>query len=167
MRPSDGSGWLDEVERAATARRDAPEVVAALRLSPTHAARFAVTCGAPPPATPPADGAEAFPLYLAAMFGWGVGPPDEELRPDGLAAEDALGFPLAGGEILGGGQTVEIERYPVAGETVTVTRSVEDVVRKQGRSGPFLLVRVRRDVTDRAGALICRCRESFVVRRSS
>lgn len=153
--------WLSEIERAALAVQGAPVDVAALDVDALHVRRFALTVGED------ADGEVAPPLYLACLFGLTAGPPDDELRSDGLAAVDCLGLPLDGGRIQGAGQSVEIGRDVVAGERITVRRTLAQVERKHGRSGEFLLVVVRRDFLDERGHPVCACDETFFVREGA
>ena len=156
--------WLDKAEAVALAACGVSQTLAEVVVDPMHVARFGMTCGESP--ITPRIGAIAPPLYLAAVFGWEVGPNDDDLRPDGLAARDALGFDLSGGEILGAGQSVEINRMVRAGWRGVVTRTVIGVQRKQGRSGAFLLVEVQRCIEDAIGQQLCHTTELFIVRES-
>lgn len=159
--------WLDNIERDLCAHLGGSEVVAQVVLDPLHIQRFVVTCGIPtgPVESAAADGLlEAPPMYLPVLFGWTAGPPNGDLRQDGLASEDAIAVDLRGGRVLGAGQSAEFLRPAFAGSRVTVSREIESVERKQGRQGHFLLVTVRRDFADAAGELYSTSRERFIVR---
>jgi len=106
---------------------------------------------------------EAPVLFLAATMSWEDGPPEGELRPDGLAARESPcteGLPV---RQVHGGQTVRLLRAPVAGCRVTASRAVTSVARKQGRSGPFVLLGLTTRFTSADGTELTAVDETIVV----
>ena len=106
---------------------------------------------------------EAPVLFLAATMSWEDGPPEGELRPDGLAARESPcteGLPV---RQVHGGQTVRLLRAPVAGSRVTASRAVTSVARKQGRSGPFVLLGLTTRFTSADGTELTAVDETIVV----
>lgn len=106
---------------------------------------------------------EAPVLFLAATMSWEDGPPERELRPDGLAARKSPcteGLPV---RQVHGGQTVRLLRAPVAGTRVTASRTVTSAERKQGRSGPFVLLGLTTRFTSADGTELTAVDETIVV----
>ncbi|WP_051426251.1 FAS1-like dehydratase domain-containing protein [Jiangella gansuensis] len=120
--------------------------------------RFAVAAGTPEPwhAAPP--------LYLSSVMGWGAGPGEDELRPDGSGAAETRGLPLDGVRLMGAGQDLELHEPVHAGMVVVVHTRLTGVRRKRGRSGAFLVLEVLRRFTGDDGRPLVTCRESFVAR---
>lgn len=106
---------------------------------------------------------EAPALFLAATMSWEDGPPERELRPDGLAARESpctMGLPV---RQVHGGQTVRLLRAPVAGCRVTASRALISAERKQGRSGPFVLLGLTTRFTSADGTELTAVDETIVV----
>ncbi|MGW0828957.1 FAS1-like dehydratase domain-containing protein [Streptomyces prunicolor] len=106
---------------------------------------------------------EAPVLFLAATMSWEDGPPERELRPDGLATRESpctAGLPV---RQVHGGQTVRLLRAPVAGSRVTASRAVTSAERKQGRSGPFVLLGLTTRFTSTDGTELTAVDETIVV----
>ncbi|HUD36139.1 MAG TPA: MaoC family dehydratase N-terminal domain-containing protein [Streptosporangiaceae bacterium] len=106
----------------------------------------------------------AHPLYLTAVLGWGGGPANEELRPDGTEVLDIDAIPLSGLRLMGGGQDLELHADVTEGMTVRSEFSLEGVEVKEGRSGSLLLLHVLRQYWDDAGTLLVTCRETLMAR---
>jgi acyl dehydratase len=134
--------------------------------------RFALASGEADPRYLDADAARALgypgiiapPGYLSAVMGWQAGPPAEQLRPDGTSGAEIADLPLEGLRVMGGGQELELGLPVVDGTHVTMRTAVESVKFKQGRSGELIIVTVTRTFVDADGALLVRCRESFIAR---
>ena len=122
--------------------------------------RFAVACGE----REPSPGGAAPPLFLSSVMGWGAGPPESQLDVDGTSANDTRGLALNGVRLMGAGQELELHAPVTEGVNVVAHTSVDDVRLKQGRSGPLLILRLRRRFTDDAGRPLVTCRESFIAR---
>jgi hypothetical protein len=106
---------------------------------------------------------EAPVLFLAATMSWEDGPTERELRPDGLAARESpctQGLPV---RQVHGGQTVRPGRAPLAGSRVTASRAVVSAERKQGRSGPFVLLGLSTRFTSTDGTELTAVDETIVV----
>jgi len=109
------------------------------------------------------EGLAAPPLYLSSVLGWGAGPPESELRADGIGNELAM-LPIDGVSLMGVGQELEFLGPVRAGMAFRLVSTLEDVEIKHGRSGAFLLLTIAREFTNAAGGVITRCRESYVGR---
>ncbi|WP_067467776.1 FAS1-like dehydratase domain-containing protein [Actinomadura macra] len=109
-------------------------------------------------------GAVAPPLYASSLLGWDAGPAEDELRPDGTAGEEVAGLPLAGLRLMGAGQDIDFHSPVCDGADVVRETSIEDVVLKNGRSGPFLVITLLRAFQDEAGTPLLTCRENFIAR---
>lgn len=126
--------------------------------------RFAIASNAPFPC----DGADAPvnapPLFLSSVMGWGGGPPENELGPDGAGLSETRGIPLDGVRLMGAGQDLQIHEPVVVGMVVRSHASLIDVQIKEGRSGTLLIMKIRRRFTDDAGMALLTCEESFIAR---
>ncbi|RKS76631.1 MaoC dehydratase-like protein [Actinomadura pelletieri DSM 43383] len=118
--------------------------------------RFAVAAGEPPGDTAP-------PLFLSSVLGWGAGPADDALRPDGTGDETA-GLPLDGLRLMGAGQDLDFHAPVRDGTQVVRETSVEDVTLKQGGSGPFLVITMLRMFSDESGTPLVICRDNLIAR---
>lgn len=102
-------------------------------------------------------------MYLTSVLGWGGGPAESELLPDGNAPDPFAGVDLAGLRLMGGGQQLRFHREPRVGVPIWVDVTVAGVELKQTGSGPLLVLTVRRDYSDAEGLLV-ECREQFLGR---
>jgi hydroxyacyl-ACP dehydratase HTD2-like protein with hotdog domain len=133
------------------------------RIDERELERFAVTIGAEREQT--ADGTiVAHPLYLTAVLGWGGGPDNDDLRPDGTELLDIDAIPLAGLRLMGGGQNLEFHHRVTAGMTVRSEFSLEGVELKDGRSGRLMLLHIKREYWDGDDRLLVTCRETLMAR---
>lgn len=112
----------------------------------------------------PEPGEHVHPLFVTSVLGWGAGPEQDGLRPDGLGPGDIRGVPAEDVRVMGAGQEIVVHRPPEPGTTITVHTSVADARYREGRSGELLIVRVRRRFTDEDGADLVTCHETFVAR---
>ncbi len=134
--------------------------------------RFAVASGDPNPVFFDDEAAKRYgnpgalapPLYLSSIIGWGVGPPEESLRPDGSAGDDAASLPLEGLRLMGAGQALEFFEPVTDGTEVVMERIVEAVDLKEGKSGALILVRLTKRYLGADGRLLLVCRETFIGR---
>ncbi|GAY11961.1 MaoC family dehydratase N-terminal domain-containing protein [Pseudonocardia sp. N23] len=111
------------------------------------------------------DGLLAAPLYLTAVLGWETGPAEDDLLADGNSTTPLGDVDVAGLRLMGGGQDLTFHEPVVAGLDVVMHAEVTAVTRKEGRSGPLLVIEVHRryvDATD--GRLLVECHESFLAR---
>ena len=109
-------------------------------------------------------GAIAPPLYLSSVLGWEAGPPEDSLRPDGTPHKDAMAVPIGGLRVMGGGQELEFHRPVTAGMDVAMEFSVSNAELKQGRTGPLLVVQLKKRFLTADGNPIVTCRENFIAR---
>lgn len=146
------------------------ERVALGRIHAREVARFAIATGDPSPVWSDESAAREAgyagvpvpPLYLTAVLGWGAGPREDELMADGNALPSLGSVPLDGLRLMGGGQQVTVHHPVLVGTDVVLDTTVERLERKQGRSGPLLIVSVLRHYRDDMGLLLVECRESFL-----
>lgn len=125
--------------------------------------RFAIAVGDPLP--PPADGAAVFapPLYLSAVLGWHEGPDEKRLRPDGADSEVLPAVDLGSLRLMGVGQSLELYEPVLNGARVVEEISIDDVQLKEGESGSFILISLKR-LFSSGGRPLVRCIETFVGR---
>lgn len=109
-------------------------------------------------------GLPAAPLYLTAVLGWEPGPPESELLADGNSPTPLGAVPVEGLRVMGGGQDLTFHEPVVAGAEILMRTVVHDVTRKDGRSGPMLVIEIHRSYVDAAGILLVECRERFLAR---
>lgn len=134
--------------------------------------RFAITVGDPDPLYFDEQAARAAgypgliapPMYLSAVMGWKPGPPEQELREDGLAQDDLLPVPIPGLRVMGGGQQVDFLAPVIEGAEVTMRREFTGLQMREGRSGAMLIFTVVREYVDERGDLLVRCSENFIAR---
>jgi hypothetical protein len=126
--------------------------------------RFFAAVGAVAPPGAPGSPCAAHPLYLTAVLGWGAGPANEELRPDGTEILDTDAIPLSGLRLMGGGQDLEFHADVTEGMQVRTELTLEGAEIKDGRTGPILLLRLVRRYWDQQGTLLVTCRETLMAR---
>lgn len=103
------------------------------------------------------------PLYLQYAV-LGVTPLDG-LRPDGSsgAASGNLVFPDAP-KRMAGGESTTFHLPAQHGDQITMVRTVESIVEKQGRSGRFVLVTWHTTYTNQRGDLVAEATTSMIAR---
>jgi hypothetical protein len=126
--------------------------------------RFSVAVGDVVPPGEPGLPRAAHPLYLTAVLGWGAGPANEELRPDGTEILDIDAIPLSGLRLMGGGQDLEFHADVTEGMQIRAELTLEGAEIKDGRTGPLLLLHLVRRYTDQRGTLLVTCRETLMAR---
>ncbi len=109
-------------------------------------------------------GISAPPLFLSSVMGWEAGPPQGSLRSDGTAGQEVALLPTEGLRLMGGGQELEFHRPVTDGTEVTMELATEGVELKEGRSGPFLVIKLRRRYLDHDEQALVTCRETFIAR---
>ncbi|MQA96942.1 MAG: hypothetical protein GEV11_20695 [Streptosporangiales bacterium] len=133
--------------------------------------RYALTIGATDPVhTDPAAARAAGyadvvapPNLLAAIFEWGVGTPEDELKPDGTPVRnDDAGAKLRS---MGAGEQMEIVADAVAGMEILEEEVLDAVVAKDTRGGPCVFVSTLHIFKTPDGAVLNRNRRT-VVRRN-
>jgi acyl dehydratase len=110
------------------------------------------------------DGLLAAPLYLSAVLGWDTGPAESDLLADGNSTTPLGDIDVAGLRLMGGGQDLTFHEPVVAGLDVVMHAEVTAVTRKEGRSGPLLVIEVHRRYLEADGRLLVECHESFLAR---
>jgi acyl dehydratase len=103
-------------------------------------------------------------LYLSSVMGWEVGPPEDQLRADGTGGQEAVGLPVDGVRLMGGGQDLEFHHPVTDSMEVTMEVGPESVELKEGRSGQFLVITLTRRYRDQNDRLLVTCRENFIAR---
>lgn len=118
-------------------------------------------------------GPVAPPLYPVFMFRRAYGTPDVLSERagdpdfDGLVASAGDGLPelpLPGMALLNGGSEVEFFRHARHGESVVQRSRYADIVEKQSRSGPMLLVVTETEYRTGEGELLLRARKTTIRR---
>ncbi|OLT12744.1 hypothetical protein BJF78_23650 [Pseudonocardia sp. CNS-139] len=66
--------------------------------------------------------------------------------------------------ILNGGVSAEFFAPPRVGDVVHAQSEYADIVERQGRSGPMVVVSIRTTYTDQNGRLLCRVTNAFIRR---
>lgn len=163
--PAELPGALREAEQQLTARLGTSTrydlgVVTELQL-----ARYALATGeADPLYLDPAvarekgwPGLPGLPNYLTAVSEWGVGLPEQQLRPDGTSPDRHPGIPRSGIRLMGGGQHMRFHRVLLAGTHVMLERTLRAVDRHAARAGPMLIVHYDDQFRDLAGDAILSC----------
>ncbi|WP_300681881.1 MaoC family dehydratase N-terminal domain-containing protein [Nocardioides sp.] len=109
------------------------------------------------------DDVVAPPLYVQYAI-LGVTPMGD-LRADGSsgAASGNLAFPDAPRRMAGGESTTFLAPC-YHGDTITMVRTIESIVDKQGRSGPFVLVTWRTTYTNQRDELVATASTSMIAR---
>ncbi|MHB1126654.1 MAG: FAS1-like dehydratase domain-containing protein [Bacillota bacterium] len=88
--------------------------------------------------------------------------PAEKLRSDGLP--DELNLPLPTTKAVGGGSVFEVGEPVRPGDTITVTKVIEDIYLKQGKSGALYFTVLTTTYTNQKGQFIAREKASFIQR---
>lgn len=88
--------------------------------------------------------------------------PAEQLRPDGLPTE--LNVPLPTDRAIGGGSVFETGDPVRPGDVITVTKVIEDIYKKVGKSGELFFVVLDTTYTNQDGRVVARERGTFVNR---
>lgn len=134
--------------------------------------RYAVACGDSDPrwfddaAAQAAgmSGAAAPPLFLTSVMGWESGPHEHDLRSDGTSGDELAGLPIAGLQVMGGGQDLEFGAPVIDGTEVELETTVDRVELHEGRTGQVLVIELTRVFQDVDGRMLVRCQETFLVR---
>ena len=127
-----------------------------------------------PDGTPPLPRDEvAPPLWPLHAF---VRLPDEPDPFDAFAEDPELDGTYGAGEtglppidiplsrILNGGVSAEFFAQPRIGDVIQAQSEYADIVERQGRSGPMVVVSIRTTYTDQNGRLLCRVTNAFIRR---
>lgn len=88
--------------------------------------------------------------------------PAENLRADGLPTE--LDLPLPAKRAVGGGSVFETGEPVRPGDIITVTKVVEDIYKKPGKSGELVFVVLNTTYTNQKGQVVAHERGTFVNR---
>lgn len=110
------------------------------------------------------DGIPAPPVMLGSVREWGAGPAFGDLREDGTGVGHEAWLPLGGLRLMGGGQDLELHAPVLAGTSFTLRTALESVERKEGGSGPMVLLVIRTDVAAPDGAPLLTSRETLIGR---
>ena len=111
-------------------------------------------------------GAIAPPMYVCSMFDHAAGPPERDLRPDGVSpgVYPSVVRPDAG--LLGGGQEVDFLAPVYLGDTLEVTRSLVDHYRRPSRQfGELEFVVMESLAVNQDGTPVVRILDTLVVRQ--
>lgn len=103
------------------------------------------------------------PMFLTGILSWEDGPPEDELRPDGLGAKESPcteGLPV---RQVHGGQAVRLLAPVLAGMTIHAERSLTGADRKRGSAGDFVVLRLRTEYFDDSGTPLVVSEESVIV----
>ncbi|MFC4048074.1 MaoC family dehydratase N-terminal domain-containing protein [Actinomadura syzygii] len=105
------------------------------------------------------------PNLVTAITCWDEGPAAEGLREDGTPLVMQLeGLPTSGVRVMGGGEDMEFHAPITAGTTVVERSTMLDAELRQGRTGPFIVVRYRHEFVDGDGVLLVTSTRKVLVR---
>jgi acyl dehydratase len=106
------------------------------------------------------------PMFVCSMFDHDAGPPEAELRPDGVAPGHFPSVVRPEALLLGGGQEVDFLGPVHLGDTLEVTRSLADHYRRPSeRFGELEFVVVESRAVNQDGTLVVRIVDTLVVRQ--
>ena len=103
------------------------------------------------------------PMFLTGILSWEDGPPEDELRPDGLGVRESPcteGLPV---RQVHGGQSVRLLASVEAGMTIHAERSLTGADRKRGKAGDFVVLGLRTEYFDGSGTPLVVSEESVIV----
>lgn len=103
------------------------------------------------------------PMFLTGILSWEDGPPEDELRPDGLGAQESPcteGLPV---RQVHGGQAVRLLAPVRAGMTIHAERSLAGAERKHGKAGDFVVLGLLTEYLDDSGTPLVVSEESVIV----
>ena len=79
------------------------------------------------------------PNYLATLRSEpAAGPAEDQLLPDGMSPDSRPDVP--GLQIMGGGQSLEFHEPVYCGETIFGEKKVKSITKREGKSGPLVIV---------------------------
>lgn len=111
-------------------------------------------------------GAIAPPMFVCSMFDHTAGPPERELKTDGVATGLFPSVVRPDSALLGGGQEVDFLAPVHLGDTLRVTRSLTDHYRRPSRRfGELEFVVVESLVVNQEGTLVVRIVDTLVVKQ--
>jgi acyl dehydratase len=99
------------------------------------------------------------PMFLTGILSWEDGPPEDELRPDGLGVRESpctAGLPV---RQVHGGQAVRLLAPVEAGMTIHAERSLTGADRKRD----FVVLRLSTEYFDESGRTLVVSEESVIV----
>lgn len=143
-----------------------------LPVDPVQARRFAYAAGDENPvyfddAAARRAGYEraiAPPMFVCSMFDHAAGPPERELKADGVARDVFPSVVRPDSALLGGGQEVDFLAPVHLGDTLRVTRSLAEHYRRPSRRfGELEFVVVESLVLNQEDALVLRILDTLVV----
>ena len=106
------------------------------------------------------------PMFVCSMFDHAAGPPERELRADGVAPGMFPDVVRPDAALLGGGQEVDFLAPVHLGDTLQVTRSLLDHYRRPSRQfGELEFVVVESRVVNQEGTPVVRIVDTLVVRQ--
>ena len=106
-------------------------------------------------------GDEAPPMFMYGALRPLV--PMDELGPDGISVDKFLPeLPLK--RVMAGGTEMTFHRTVHPGDVIVATRSLSDIIEKQGSTGPLILVVYDLRVETEAGELVMEERQTRILR---
>lgn len=106
------------------------------------------------------------PMFVCSMFDHAAGPPERDLRPDGVAPGVFPSVVRPDAALLGGGQEVEFLAPVHLGDTLEVTRSLVDHYRRPSRQfGQLEFVVMESRAVNQDGTPVVRIVDILVVRQ--
>jgi acyl dehydratase len=106
------------------------------------------------------------PMFVCSMFDHAAGPPERDLRADGVAPDAYPSVVRPDAALLGGGQEVEFLAPVHLGDTLEVTRSVVDHYRRPSRQfGELEFVVMESRAVNQDGVPVVHIVDTLVVRQ--
>jgi acyl dehydratase len=110
------------------------------------------------------DRAIAPPMYVCSMFDHAAGPPEDELKADGVARGIFPSVVRPDSALLGGGQEVDFLAPVHLGDVLEVTRTLADHYRRPSqRFGELEFVVVESRLVNQEGTLAVRIVDTLIV----
>lgn len=91
------------------------------------------------------------PNFLPSYLDWTDGADEADLRVDGTPKDDMAWIPLAGVRLMGGGEEMHFHAPLIAGTTITLQSTLDDVSSHDSRSGLMMVLKIRNTYSDSDG----------------
>ncbi|MCW2526349.1 MAG: Acyl dehydratase [Pseudonocardiales bacterium] len=106
------------------------------------------------------------PTFVASMLDYTAGPPEEELKEDGVAVGVFPPIVRPDSVVMGGGQEIDFLQTVYQGDTVTVTRTVVNHYRRPSRRfGELDFIVIESRVVNQDGDAVMRIVDTLIAKQ--